>query len=77
MLKSFSSIEEAIRITGKIKEFCKKEEFNLSKFSEDKDRQDDVKNKDLAIGVFAEDKALGVCQMECRRRHSGLSNKNE
>ena len=70
MLKSFSSIEEAIRITGKVKELCKEGGFNLMKFSsnnldvlktiQDKDRKDGVKDKDLAIGVLAEDKALGV-----------------
>ena len=70
MLKSFSSIEEAIRITGKVKELCKEGGFNLTKFSsnnldvlktiQDKDRKDGVKDKDLAIGVLAEDKALGV-----------------
>ena len=32
MLKSFSSIKEAIRIIGKVKELCK-EGFNLTKFS--------------------------------------------
>ena len=70
MLKSFSSIEEAIRVTGKVKELCKEGGFNLTKFSsnnldvlktiQDKDRKDGVKDKDLAIGVLAEDKALGV-----------------
>ena len=70
MLKSFSSIEEAIRITGKVKELCKEGGFNLTKFSsnnldvlktiQDKDRKDGVKDKDLAIGVLAKDKALGV-----------------
>ena len=70
MLKSLSSTEEAIRITGKVKELCKEGGFNLTKFSsnnldvlktiQDKDRKDGVKDKDLAIGVLAEDKALGV-----------------
>ena len=68
LLKSFCSIEEAIRITGKVRELCKEGGFNLMKFSssnldvlktiQDKDRKDGV--KDLAIGVLAEDKALGV-----------------
>ena len=64
----------------KSKNFVKRENLTFQSFLktiQDKDRKDDVKNKDLAIGVFAEDKALGVCQMECRRRHSGLSNKIE
>ena len=70
MLKSFSSVEEGIRITGKVKELCKEGGFNLKKFSsnsldvmktiQDKDRKDSVKEKDLAIGVLAENKALGV-----------------
>ena len=70
MLKSFSSIEEAITITGKVKELCKKEGFNLTKFPSNnldvlktiqyKDRMDDVKDKDLAIVVLAEDTALGI-----------------
>ena len=70
MLKSFSSIEEAIRVTGKVKELCKEGGFNLTKFSsnnldvlkiiQDKDRKDGVKDKDLAIGVLTEDKALLV-----------------
>ena len=33
MVKSFSSIAEAIRITGKVKELCKEGRFNLTKFS--------------------------------------------
>ena len=70
MLKSFSSIVEAIKITGKVKGLCKEGEFNLTKFSsnnldvlktiQDKDRKDGVRGKDLAIGVLAEDKTLGV-----------------
>ena len=70
MLKSSSSIEEAIRITEKVKELCKEGGFNLTKFSSNnldvlktiqaKDRKDGVKDKDLAIGVLAEDKALSV-----------------
>ena len=70
MLTSFSSIEEAIKITGKAKELCKEGGFSLTKFSsnnldvlktiQDKDRKDGVKEKDLAIGVLAEDKAVGV-----------------
>ena len=70
MLKSFSSIEEAIRITGKVKKLCKEEVFNLTKFYinnldvlktiQDKDKKNGVKDKDLAIGVLAEDKALGL-----------------
>ena len=64
MLRSFSSIKEAIRITGK------EGGFNLTKFSnnsldvlkkiQDNDRTDYVKDKDLAIVVLAEDKGLGV-----------------
>ena len=70
MLKSFSSIEEAIRITGEVKELCKEGGFNFTKFSsnnldvlktiQDNDGKDGVKDKDLAIGVLAEDKAVGV-----------------
>ena len=70
MLKSFSSIEEAIRITGEVKELCKEGGFNFTKFSsnnldvlktiQDNDGKDGVKDKDLAIGVLAEDKAFGV-----------------
>ena len=69
ILKSFSSIE-AIRITGKIKELCKEGGFNHTKFSsnnldvlntiQDIDRKDGVNDKNLTIGVLAEDKALGV-----------------
>ena len=69
MLKSFFSIEEAIRITGKVKQLCKEGGFNLTKFSrnnldvlkiiQDKYGKDGVKDKDLAIDVLAEDKALG------------------
>ena len=33
MVKSFSSIAEAIRITGKVKELCKEGRLNLTKFS--------------------------------------------
>ena len=72
MLKSFSSTEEAIRITRKVKELCKEGGFNLTKFSsnsldvlktiQDKDRKDGVKDKDLAITFLANDKALGVRQ---------------
>ena len=53
----------------KSKNFVKRENLTFQSFLktiQDKDRKDDVKNKDLAIGVFAEDKALGVCQMEGR-----------
>ena len=56
MMKSFSSIEEAIRIIGKVKELCKEGAFNLTTFSsnssdvlktvQDKDRKDGVKDKD-------------------------------
>ena len=70
MLRSFSSIEEAIRITGKVKELCKEGGFNLTKFSnnsldvlktiQDNDRIDYVKDKDLAIDVLAEDKGRSV-----------------
>ena len=70
MLKSLSSIEKAIWITGKVKELCKKGGFNPIKFFsnkldvlksiQDEDRKDGVKDNDLAIGVLAADKALGV-----------------
>ena len=70
MLKSFFSIEKAVRITGKVQELCKEEVFNLTKFYsnnldvlktiQDKDKKDGIKDKDLAIGVLAEDKALGL-----------------
>ena len=70
MQRSFSSIEEAIRITGKVKELCKEGGFNLTKFSnnsldvlktiQDNDRIDYVKDKDLAIDVLAEDKVRSV-----------------
>ena len=70
MLKSLSSIEKAIWITGKVTELCKKGGSNLIKFFsnklnvlksiQDKDRKDGVKDNDLAIGVLAADKALGV-----------------
>ena len=70
MLKSLSSIEKAIWITGKVTELCKKRGSNLIKFFsnkldvlksiQDKDRKDGVKDNDLAIGVLAADKALGV-----------------
>ena len=56
MLKSFSSIEEAIRIIGKVKELCTEGAFNLVTFSsnssdilkkvQDKDKKDGVKDKD-------------------------------
>ena len=62
MLKSFFSIEETIRITGKVKELYKEGGFNLTKFSshnldvlttiQDKDKKDGIKDKDLAIGVL-------------------------
>ena len=55
VLKSLSSIEEAIRITGKVKEFCKEGGFNLMKCSssnldvlktiQDMDRKDGLKTK--------------------------------
>ena len=70
MLKSFSSIEIAVRITGNVQELCKEEVFNLTKFYsnnlvvlktiQDKDKKDGVEDKDLAIGVLADDKALGL-----------------
>ena len=70
MLKSFSSIEIAVRITGNVQELWKEEVFNLTKFYsnnlvvlktiQDKDKKDGVEDKDLAIGVLAEDKALGL-----------------
>ena len=70
MLKCFSLIEEAIRFTGKVKELCKEGGLKLTKFSsnnfdvlkifQDKDRKEGVKDKDLAIGVLAKHKALGV-----------------
>ena len=56
MLKSFSSVEEAIRIIGKVKELCTEGAFNLMTFSsnssdilkkvQDKDKKDGVKDKD-------------------------------
>ena len=56
MLKSFSSIEEAIRIIEKVKELCTEGAFNLMTFSsnssdilkkvQDKDKKDGVKDKD-------------------------------
>ena len=57
MLKSFSSIEKTIRITGQVKELCIEGRFNLTKFSsnnldvlktiQDKDRKDERKNLQL------------------------------
>ena len=70
MLQSFSSIEEGIRITAKVKELCKEGRFNLTKFSsnslvvlktiQDKYRKDAVKYRYLAIDVLDEDKAFAV-----------------
>ena len=86
MLTSFSSIEEAIKITGKVKELCKEGGFSLTKFSsnnldvlktiQDKDRKDGVKDKDLAIGVLAEDKAVCV-RWNVGEETLGFQKKNE
>ena len=70
MLKSFPSAKIAVDMIHKVKSLCKEGGSNLKKFSSnhievlksipDEYRKDQVKNKDLNLGILPEEKALGV-----------------
>ena len=70
MFKNFPSANIAVNMIHKVKLLCKEGGFNLTKFSSnhievlksipDEYRKDEVKDKDLNLGILPEDKALGV-----------------
>ena len=70
ILKSFSTVEEAITVIQQVKDLCSNGGFNLRKFISsnttvlksiaDEGRRTAVKNEELALGCLPEDKALGI-----------------
>ena len=70
MLKSFKKVTEAKDVNRKVNELCTKSGVNLTKFTSnsaevlksipDKERKNNVTNKELIFGKLPEDKALGL-----------------